>query len=408
MTCTPFVRGAAVTFMAVVAVVTLPTPILAQPARPVAPPGLVPATGLVPDRPPNTIPQPGPQPGPSGKTPPNGPSNSAQVGRQTDSASNGAQAGRQTDSAANSPNTPERAGDPTIPLDAVQKAWDDPVPAPGQISPGIRRIKYNPLKVERIRIRQLSKPTIQLPECESLPPGDTGIVNGDSYSFTAKRKGENEVEIFTAYAGVDTNIQLKAVSGRTYLFYVRGESVKTEIITDFRILIEDPAHCGASAAGPVSGEVETVRSGALGMGPPGMGPLGAGVAKKDFVRDIPFDRAKLRFDDYALFAKSVKDAEIAPERVANDGVFTYLDFGDRIDRIKFPVAYLTVDDTDTIVNQRIIGQHGQILVVEAIGDITLKNNERIVCVRYTQRTPPPHAVRIDDDLGRKDKGGWLF
>lgn len=266
----------------------------------------------------------------------------------------------------------------TTPLDMIQRAWDDPVPAPGQISPGIKKVKYDPLRTIRIRTRQLAPTIIALPSCEAIAADSISYVDRKSFDIQPIRP--NEVRISARYAGADIAVQISGASGRSYVFYVRSEPVKTDVITDFRVIVEDQA-CGNSDADHAQGA--------------------------DFLRSVAFDRAKLKWDQFEIFARTPADAELAPEAVGTDGVFVYLDYGQRIFHTRFPVAYLTIDGIDTPVNQRVVGALNQILVVEAVGNITLKNNERALCLRFRRQDSPSPAIHIESDT-RTTSTWWPF
>jgi len=109
--------------------------------------------------------------------------------------------------------------------------------------------------------------------------------------------------------------------------------------------------------------------------------------RPEWLREIPFDMSQLRFNDYQVRVQEGEEAAgIAPVRVFHDGVFTYLDFGEgdggRSDRMLKPVIRQVIDEIDTKVNIRVTGPTDNIFVIEAIGDFTLRNGSRVVCVDY--------------------------
>jgi hypothetical protein len=53
-----------------------------------------------------------------------------------------------------------------------------------------------------------------------------------------------------------------------------------------------------------------------------------------------------------------------------------------------------VDGVDTMVNTRTAGLRGNILIAEAVGDFTLRNGNRIVCVRQVSAKLIPASVEI--------------
>lgn len=135
----------------------------------------------------------------------------------------------------------------------------------------------------------------------------------------------------------------------------------------------------------------------------------------DWLRDIPFDINKLRFDEYRMEKGGAKDSDkIAPDRVFHDGVFTYLYYArGRMDVVHRPVVHLVIDQVDNPVNTRTGGPHGNIIVVEAVGDMTLRNGERVICLRYLgdvhrpsgPDTDPVFDRKAESVLGRPASGG---
>src|SRR3546814_20895439 len=75
---------------------------------------------------------------------------------------------------------------------------------------------------------------------------------------------------------------------------------------------------------------------------------------------------------------------IAPERVFSDGVFTFFDWGSRWNGTDLPAVWRVVDGIDTPQNSRV---RGSMLVVEPTGAFTLRNGQRVVCVRHAGWEP---------------------
>jgi hypothetical protein len=76
-------------------------------------------------------------------------------------------------------------------------------------------------------------------------------------------------------------------------------------------------------------------------------------------------------------------------------VFTYIDFGEKaLNMNQRPVVSLLVEGGETPVGFRTEGPQSRLLVVEAIGDLVLRNGQRIVCIKlrskpYLLSNPPP-------------------
>jgi len=286
-----------------------------------------------------------------------------------------------------------RSVDPTVPLGQIQPAWRDPVPSPGQASPGILRVRYERDRVVQLRTRVHMSTTITLPSCEKIED----VYPGDNFAFEFLQSRDNVVIVRPVVAGADTTLTLVSSAGNTYSFYVRSEAVETSTVSDVSVFVEAPGLCRAEAGRVVrptilgaNGEIAVRARG---------GSRGAGG---DWMREIPFDMSKLDFDCCRIFAETEADAAIAPVRVFSDGVHTYVDFGERSDRIQSPAAFIMRGGIDQPVNTRVVGSRGQILVVEAIGDISLKSGEKLVCIRRVDAEGPPSggSVIVGPDLGR--------
>jgi type IV secretory pathway VirB9-like protein len=106
-----------------------------------------------------------------------------------------------------------------------------------------------------------------------------------------------------------------------------------------------------------------------------------------------------------MFARNEADTDIAPERIFEDGIFTYFDFGDRSDSIARPVVHHLVDGVDTAVNTRTAGARGNILIAEAVGDFSLRNGNRVVCVRRANLKQTATPIEIGNSFPDAGAGG---
>ncbi|SMF81982.1 ComB9 competence protein [Tistlia consotensis] len=280
------------------------------------------------------------------------------------------------------------------PLDQVQGAWDEPVAAPGQIAPGVRVAAWAPQDVIRLRVREFMVSSIYLPPCEEI----TDILVGDSRVFLVRQPRLNLVTVQVTNPEADTNLEIITRSGMIYSFYLRAEPIEADQLPDLKTTVTAPGLCGrpaasaAPAAAPASGSA----------------PARASLA--------PFDPAALRFDDLGIFVQRPEDAGAAPLRVWHDGQKTYLDFGDPGDRPGFvlPAVFETSDGVDRPVNYWRAETTGPlVLVVEAVGNLTLKSGDRVVCIRmrdgFLPGTPLPGSA-LTAGVGERrsaDAGGLL-
>jgi ComB9 competence protein len=244
---------------------------------------------------------------------------------------------------------------PSLPLGSLQRSWDRPQAASGQTAPGIVHYLWQADFVMGVRTRDFMVTTLMLPSWEHV----TEFYLGDPLVFEAKKVKPNVLAIRSRNAGADSNLTLLGSSGNLYNFYLRSEAWNTTQITDLAVYIEAP------------GSDEVV---------PPAADHAVDVPVPDYVRKIVRRPEDIRFD-MKIYAAHPHDAEIAPQHVFEDGLFTYFDFGDKADSIARPVVHQMVDGVDSVVNTRTTGPHGAILVAEAVGDFTLRNGGRIVCVK---------------------------
>lgn len=292
----------------------------------------------------------------------------------------------------------------SVPLGEVQRAWDLGVASPGQTAPGRLRVVYQPGVTAQVRTRQYMVTPIHLPSCETIED----VFVGDAGAFEVSRPPgrPNVVLIAPNFVEVDTNLQVISNAGRVYSFYLRSDAVSSDVIPDILVEVEVANACRR-------GEVRDEPAGVRGIArttPPQrtqLSPASAGRGR-DYLRETPFDASKLRFDGFGIFVAEESHRDIAPDRVFTDGTWTYLDYGDRAGSITWPVASLVTEGVDMPVNTRLLGDRDQILVVEAVGDITLASGRKTVCIRdRLARVPPRPLLRagapgavLDVNLGR--------
>lgn len=282
-----------------------------------------------------------------------------------------------------------RAGKP---LGTIQREWDNPKPAPGQASPGYVRVSWRPGYVIRVNTRDFMVTTIQLPEHETII--DNGAVIGDPATFEAKRAGRNVLFVRPTNPGADTNMTVMTEGGRIYSFYIRSHGFNTSVITDLIVEVVPSATPNATGAYAAADDTNTspivAASNSTGPGVPlPHGRSNRGI-ELEYLRSIATKPENLDFTTLQMWAPSEPDKEIAPARVFTDGIFTYFDFGDKGDTVMRPIVRRIIDGVDTVVNTRTVGTRGEILVAEGVGNFTLRNGNRIVCIRRVGE--PPRAA----------------
>jgi len=256
---------------------------------------------------------------------------------------------------------PAMSRSPSLPLGTLQRSWDRPVAANGQTAPGVIHYLWQADFVMGVRTRDFMVTTLMLPSWERV----SEFYVGDPVVFEVKRVKGNVFAIRSRNAGADSNLALLGASGNIYNFYVRSEAWNSNQVTDLAVYVD-----AAREAEEESGAATSPRGRDAAEGP----------AVPDYIRRIIKRPEDLRFD-MKLYGQHPSDAEIAPSRVFEDGLFTYFDFGDRADIVTRPIVHQVVDGVDSAVNSRTVGPHGSILVAEAVGDFTLRSGNRVVCVK---------------------------
>ena len=269
-------------------------------------------------------------------------------------------------------------------LGMTHPAWDEPVAAPGQVSPGHLVVDYDPYRTWTVRVGENLLTTIRLPSCDRIQ----AVRVGDAHTFEVTQESATEVSVYAWAPGVDSNLEVRGRSGNRYVFLLRSQEAAAPDVADIAVTMHDRRGCSAvervadGRGGPASPAVMTTAQGAPASG-----------------RAESFEPQDLDFDRYRIFVAEAAHAVIAPDRVYTDGVMTYLDYGRRAERMERPAVFAVVDGVDEPVDVQITGARGQIVAVPVIGDLSLRSGQAVVCVRLRHRDPPPE-VTVDGDLGR--------
>ena len=308
-------------------------------------------------------------------------------------------------------------------LGMQQKAWNDPMQhmGEGQIKPGYSKYIWSPDVVLPIRLREGMMTLINLPTWELIEK----VHIGSPESFGGEIAAPNSLLLYAdpTYLGVDSNLIVFGRSGNRYVFYLRSETYNTDRITNAVVdVIVGPKYTPASAGGTSDipngasvnmGSTSYNRTGAPGWSSasgslmpggaqsPNPGLNTAGNAPKNWLETIPVDPEKFRFD-IDVFIPNPSDIELAPERVWRDDIFTYIDFGNKaLTMTQRPIVNLIVQDSEVPVGSRTRGPNSRLLVVEGIGDMVLRNGQRLVCLKM-RRDPAMGLENIDYSWSREN------
>ena len=289
----------------------------------------------------------------------------------------------------------------------MQSAWLDPLQnlGEGQTKPAYSKYYWSPDLVLPIRVREGMITMLNFPEWEMVED----VYLGDNSTFDGQISGPNTVLLYPrkgANVGVDTNVIIFGRSGNRYVFYVRSEGVNTEKLTNSIIDIDVIEESGS---GQMSGGGSGISNGGKGASYGGTRPKSVASTytrrnqKDDWLKSIPVDPEKFRFD-IEVYVPNPEDVVIAPERVWRDDIFTYIDLGNKaLNMTQRPIVTLINEKVETPVGFRTKGPNNRLIVVEAIGDMVLRNGKRLVCLklRRADSVGLEYGVYADDG-----KPGW--
>lgn len=285
-------------------------------------------------------------------------------------------------------------------LGMTQSAWLDPLQnlGEGQSKPAYSKYYWSPDLVLPIRLREGMMTLINFPDWELVED----IYIGDSATFDGQISGPSTLLLYPrkgANVGVDTNIIVFGRSGNRYVFYVKSEGINTERLTNSIIdidVIDGPAGSGGGGGVGAGGGYAGGRSGNVGNFNPGGKPHESTYTKRfqkdDWMKSIPLDPSKFRFD-MEVYIPNPDDVGIAPERVWRDDIFTYIDMGEKsLNMTQRPIITLIVERVEVPVGFRSKGPNNRLIIVEAIGDMVMRNGKRMICLK----------MRRSDDAGLDD------
>ena len=295
----------------------------------------------------------------------------------------------------------------------MQSAWLDPLQnlGEGQSKPAYSKYYWSPDLVLPIRLREGMITMINFPDWEMIED----VYIGDNSTFDGQISGPSTVLLYPkkgANVGVDTNIIIFGRSGNRYVFYARSEGVNTERLTNSIIDIDviGADGNGNSSIGSFGGGGAGIANGGKGASAFSGGNSKSVAStytrrfqKEDWLKSIPVDPEKFRFD-IEVYIPNPDDVVIAPERVWRDDIFTYIDLGAKaINMNQRPIVTLINEKVETPVGFRTKGPNNRLSVVEAVGDLVMRNGKRIVCLklRRSDAAGLEYGIYADDA-----KPGW--
>ncbi len=307
-------------------------------------------------------------------------------------------------SAAGTPGARDRGRSPAElkPLGLEQKAWANPREnmGPRQSMPGFLRVTWRPDTVTTINIREGMLTVIRWPISETILSRELS----DSKTFESRiGPDQRSIIVRSVFSGVDGNMVVYGQSGNVYNIYLRSTAFNNDKLPDTTVemIVEGlgsnyggTLHSTAPASAPyddyrdlykpaVTSRVEEFKAGSREWA--NTSP----VSGKDMDTNID------------ILVPDKADQAIAPIRAWHDKNFTYLDFGPNASSMnQWPVASLITDGSESPIGSRTTGPNGSIMIIEAIGDIVLRNGRHMVCLKL--RNQPDNRVSPSTNVARND------
>ena len=300
-------------------------------------------------------------------------------------------------------------------LGMQQKAWNDPMAhlGEGQSKPGYSKYTWSPDVILPIRLREGMMTLINLPTWELIEK----VHIGSPESFGGEIAAPNSLLLYAdpSYIGVDSNMIIFGRSGNRYVFYLRSETYNTEKITQSVVdVLVGPRYTPSENGGQLGRSngitnPTTGRGSLGGFGAPGWArgrsggqnpQIGLNTATNgpsNWLQTIPVDPESLRFD-IDIYIPNPSDVDIAPDNVWRDNIFTYIDLGPKaLTMTQRPIVNLLVQETEVPVGFRTSGPNSRLIVVEAIGDLVLRNGKKLICLKL--RRDPSSGLEYTDYSG---------
>ena len=289
-----------------------------------------------------------------------------------------------------------------------QKAWNNPMEhlGEGQTKPGYSKYNWTPDTVLPVRLREGMMTLINLPAWELIEK----VHIGSPESFNGEIVAPNSLLVYAdpSYIGVDSNMIIFGRSGNRYVFYLRSETFNTDKITQSVVdVLVGPRWTPAADGGQMvdaNGASSMAAAPGVVTGSAKAGPQGAQTAlstassgPKDWLKTIPMDPESVKFD-LDMFLPNPDDVDIAPDNIWRDNIFTYIDLGPKaLTMTQRPIVNLLVQDTEVPVGYRTRGPNSRLIVVEAVGDLVLRNGKKLICIKL--RRDPAAGLEYTDYSG---------
>lgn len=299
---------------------------------------------------------------------------------------------------------PERASSTVKSLGLTQDAWNEQLRARGasRKRPGYVRYLYNKEDVFPIRTREGMITTIKLPEGVRVAQA----FSGDDAGFQVGVPTPTTVAIKALYPGVDTSLVVFTEDDQVFNFYLRSEGYNSKTISDFLVDVAlpgkgvmeaavDEGYLSAPSYGRPSTRTMDPATNAADVRDAYASSKPMDAKKDDYSDNYDFDPRTV-VEDLTVYVPRNQVGGILPYKVFRDDRFTYIDYGPNASQIaEWPTVSLVVQGVETPVGFRTAGPGGRMIVVEALGDLVLRNGQRILCIRKKGSVSPKDKELVE-------------
>lgn len=266
----------------------------------------------------------------------------------------------------------------------------------GQEEKGVRIVDHTPFRPVMVHIRNNAETVIFFPEDEVIEDVYLGEDSVFSARFPTATGSQNApptrrnvllLRLKNGKVGGDTNMtavgRLRSDNTRKkYLFYLSGWAIDDERVTDFFVFVQDKTGEGTGTGVADDGPI----------GPINLPPFGSegdvSVNRiPEYLPEIKSSAADIRLGDYVK--KVPEDADydesldIMPLHVWHDGIWTYLDFGEKRYNVMLqPIIRKVVDEVGSSVDNWADPERPGVVMVHSVGrNLYLRNGlGRVVCL----------------------------
>jgi len=238
--------------------------------------------------------------------------------------------------------------DESLPLGMIQESW-----ATSSLKDGVRFVSYRSNELIHVRLLENMSTLIQFSSGEEILKFEIG----DASVVKAFKLQEDIISLIPQnFVGVQTTLNIIGTSGTVYTFVLHIHGYNSKDIPDLRLNVKPPREKYLRSKVPDLKE--------------GTSP------SSDYLEKLPIDLNNVHFN----FAMS-GSKEIAPKRVYSDGIRTWFNYGDRINKIRLPVIFNVVDGIDQPIN---VVRKGNKIMAFGRGTFSLKSGKQVTRVWPTK------------------------